>query len=190
MAVFLPMFGSTQDISVVLPTTTIGWMVFAVTKGTVALINLLIFHCFVCQGKLNVKDNEKFIKANELLEKHLKEREPISPKQFLAKEYGIKGTTTFLFSALSVVALTNAILCFDWVAFLSYVLTLIFGIISGIIEMKKVECFWTDGYYAYALNFVSKQCSVDTIIDIPTKQENTVQEEISPNTGITEGDNI
>ena len=150
MLIFLPMLGSTGDLGYNLPQTTIGWIVFVVTKSVVAIINLLIFHCFICQAKLNIKDDPKFIEANEILGKLRREVLPRSPKKFFTKEYGVKGTTTFLFSALSVIALTNAILCFDWIAFLTYVLTLIMGIIFGVLEMKKVELFWTEEYFAYA----------------------------------------
>lgn len=150
MLIFLPMLGSTGELGYNLPQTKIGWIVFVVTKTVVAVINLLIFHCFICQAKLNIKDDPRFIEANTILGKLRREVLPRSPKRFFAKEYGVKGTTTFLFSALSVVALTNAILCFDWIAFLTYVLTLIMGIIFGVLEMKKVEMFWTEEYLAYA----------------------------------------
>ena len=88
---------------------------------------------------------------DEILDKHKRDVKPRSPKQFFTREYGIKGANTFVFSALSVVALTNAILCFDWISFISYLLTLIMGIVWGVLEMKKVETFWIDEYYAYAL---------------------------------------
>ena len=150
MLIFLPMLGSTGDLGYNLPQTKIGWIVFVVTKTVVAVINLLIFHCFICQAKLNIKDDPKFIEANEILGKLQSEVLPRSPRKFFTKEYSVKGTTTFLFSALSVIALTNAILCFDWIAFLTYILTLIMGIIFGVLEMKKVELFWTEEYLAYA----------------------------------------
>lgn len=150
MLIFLPMLGSTGDLGYNLPQTKIGWIVFVVTKTVVAIINLLIFHCFICQAKLNIKDDPKFLEANEILGKLRREVLPRSPRKFFTKEYGVKGTTTFLFSALSVIALTNAILCFDWIAFLTYILTLLMGIIFGVLEMKKVELFWTEEYLAYA----------------------------------------
>ena len=136
MLIFLPMIGSTQDIGYNLPNTKIGWVVFIVTKSVVAVINVLIFHCFICQAKVNVKDDPNYVEANEILGKLKKEVKPRSPKQFFAKEYSVKGTTTFIFSALSVVALTNAILTFDAIAFISYLLTLIMGTVFGIIERK------------------------------------------------------
>ena len=109
MLIFLPMLGSTGDLGYNLPQTTMGWIVFVVTKTVVAIINLLIFHCFICQAKLNIKDDPKFIEANEILGKLRREVLPRSPSKFFAKEYGVKGTTTFLFSALSRLSSTTMI---------------------------------------------------------------------------------
>ena len=190
MLIFLPMIGSTQDIGYNLPNTKIGWIVFIVTKSVVAVINVLIFHCFICQAKVNVKDDPNYVEANEILGKLKKEVKPRSPKQFFTKEYSVKGTTTFIFSALSVVALTNAILTFDAIAFISYLLTLIMGTVFGIIEMKKVELFWTEEYHEYALNFASEAVKYEVLSTIPDNTENALHKEISPDTGITEGDNI
>lgn len=39
---------------------------------------------------------------------------------------------------------------FDWISFLTYLLTLIMGVIFGVLEMKTVEAFWTEEYYEYA----------------------------------------
>lgn len=150
MLIFLPMIGSTQDIGYNVPNTTAGWIVFIITKTIVAVVNVLIFHCFICQAKINIKDNEKFKKANEILEKTKREIKPRSPRRFFAAQYGKKGTSVVLFSILSVFALTNAILMFDWISFLTYLLTLIMGVIFGVLEMKTVEAFWTEEYYEYA----------------------------------------
>ena len=162
MLVFLPMIGSEGDIGYNLPRPPTGWIVFVVSKTCVAIINVLIFHCFICQAKLNVSDNEKFKKANEILDKHKRDIKPRSPRKFFGKEYGIKGANTFVFSALSVVALTNAILTFDWISFISYLLTLIMGLVWGVLEMKKVESYWTEEYYAYA-KLVEKECTTNDL---------------------------
>ena len=34
---------------------------------------------------------------------------------------------------------------------LSYVFTLIMGVVFGVIEMKKVEDYWTNEFYDYAI---------------------------------------
>ena len=86
MLVFLPMIGSVGDIGYNLPSTTTGWIVFIISKTCVAVINVLIFHCFICQAKLNVQDNEKFKKANEIIGKCKREVKARSHKQIFTKE--------------------------------------------------------------------------------------------------------
>ena len=60
---FLPALGSSVGIGLALPTTTAGWIVYIVTKVIIAVINVLIFHCFRLQGKLNVEKHEDYLKA-------------------------------------------------------------------------------------------------------------------------------
>ena len=60
---------------------------------------------------------------------------------------------------MSVVALGQAILTFDWVAMLAYIFTIALGLIFGIMQMKKAEAYWTGEFYEYALK---KQQEQDT----------------------------
>lgn len=157
---FLPMVGSTIGLDWKLPDTTAGWVVWAVSRLIIATINVLIFHSFMEQAKLNVKDNAHYIEAREILYKNKKkEHEPQSPQKWQALQYGKKGTTIFISSALSVVALGQAILTFDWVAMLAYIFTIALGVIFGIMQMKKAEAYWTGEFYEYALK---KQQEQDT----------------------------
>ena len=55
---FLPMVGSTIGLEWNLPDTTVGWIVWAVTRLVISIINVLLFYSFMEQAKLNVKDNE------------------------------------------------------------------------------------------------------------------------------------
>lgn len=149
---FLPMIGSDAELGWNFPTTTSGWIVWSVTKVLVATVNMLLFFCFMSQGKINVKDDEFYKKANEILRKHRKkEAIPRSPSKWQSQQYSRKGVLIFLTSALAVIALTPAILKFDWIACLTYLFTIIMGIIFGIIQMKSAEAYWTDEYYMYAL---------------------------------------
>ena len=157
---FLPMVGSTIGLEWKLPDTTAGWIVWAVSRLIIATINVLIFYSFMEQAKLNVKDNAHYIEAHEILCKtKKKEHEPQSPQKWQALQYGKKGTTIFISSALSVVALGQAILTFDWTAMLAFIFTIALGVIFGIMQMKKAEAYWTDEFYEYALK---KQQEQDT----------------------------
>ena len=157
---FLPMVGSTMGLDWKLPDTTAGWVVWAVSRLIIATINVLIFHSFMEQAKLNVKDNAHYIEAREILYRNKKkEHEPQSPQKWQALQYGKKGTTIFISSAMSVVALGQAILTFDWVAMLAYIFTIALGLIFGIMQMKKAEAYWTGEFYEYALKKQQEQDS-------------------------------
>lgn len=81
---------------------------------------------------------------------------PQSPKQFYRKEYGVKGTTIFITSVLSAIALSQAILTFDIPTFLTYLFTIIAGIIAGILEMQKCYEWNTINLLEYAIYYQKK----------------------------------
>lgn len=148
---FLPMLGGTVGLGWNLPNTAAGWIVWAVMKVIVATLNLLIFYSFMQQGKLNVKDHPNFVKAQQILQKlHVKNEMPRSPKKWNGQQYGKKGVTIFFSTALATIALTQAILSFNWVEMLTYLFTIIMGIIFGILQMKNAEDYWKEEYLRYA----------------------------------------
>lgn len=155
---FLPMIGSEAGLEWQLPTTVAGWTVYVITKLMVATINILIFHCFVQQAKVNCRDNKNYKEATELLmSTQKKEYEPRSPHKYLNGIYGKKGTTIFITSVLSVVGLTQAVLTFDWVSMLTYLFTIIVGVIFGILVMNSTEEYWCNEYLAYAKMIVKRE---------------------------------
>lgn len=155
--VFLPMVGSEVGMNWNLPTTTAGWIVWIITKIIVSVINVLLFHCFMCQAKINVKDNEKYQKALEMLYVIAPEvYEPLSPRDWTRREYRTKAITIFATTAFSSIALTQAVLSFDYIAMLTYLFTIIMGIVFGVIQMKKAEEYWTQEFYDYAVKFTTK----------------------------------
>lgn len=150
--IFLPMIGSTVGLGWNIPDTTVGWIVWVGSKIIVSTLNVLIFHCFMCQAKINIKDNENYKKAREILtDVKLKEIKPRSPGKWKAEQYGKKGATIFITSSLAVVALTQAVLTFDYISMLTYLFTIIMGLIFGILQMKTAEEYWTREYLEYAL---------------------------------------
>ena len=150
--VFLPMIGSTVGLGWNVPDTVVGWIVWVGSKLIVSTLNVLIFHCFMCQAKINVKDNENYIKARGILtDVNLKEIKPRSPGKWNIEQYGKKGVTIFITSSLAVVALTQAVLTFDYISMLTYLFTIIMGLIFGVLQMKTAEEYWTREYLEYAL---------------------------------------
>lgn len=151
------MVGSEVGLNWNLPSTTVGWIVYIVTKLIVAVINVLIFHCFMEQAKLNIADNENYKKANEMLYAIAPDvYDPRSPHLFNKQEYGKKGIFIFVTTLLSAFALTQAVLSFDYVSMLTYLFTIIMGLVFGIIQMKKAEVYWTQEYYDFAVKFVKQ----------------------------------
>lgn len=154
---FTPSANTDLGISAIFPHSVIGWAIYVCTKVFVAVVNLLLFHCFVKQAKLNIKDNEKYIAACKIYEMyHPKEYNPRGPKQYFGQLYRKKGIMIFLTSMLSAVVLTNAILSFDMTAFITYSMTIAMGIIFGILKMKEVETYWTGEFYDAAMLLQNK----------------------------------
>lgn len=156
--VFLPMLGSTIGLGWNIPNTVVGWIVWVTTKVIVATLNVLIFHSFMQQAKINVKNDPKFIEAKEILGKiKIKKYVPRSPQKWNSQQYGKKGTMIFISTALATVALTQAILSFDYVSMLTYLFTIIMGLIFGVLQMKSAEDYWTNEFWKYAKMIENKE---------------------------------
>lgn len=165
--VFIPMLSSELGVEWVLPNTTVGWSIFVLTKLIIAIVNMLLFYFFMEQAKINVKDDPYYLAANDILRKHreFKNLKPRSPRKWNTSQYLTKGTLIFITSILSAVGLSQAVLTFDLVSFLTYTFTIIMGIVFGVMQMKKAENYWTKEYYQFALD-VEKEHN-----DIKEKEE-------------------
>lgn len=147
-----PFLHSDLSAGLLFPTTTAGWFLFWFEKISMTCINLVIFTSFKKQGKINVKDDERFIQAQMLMDKvRSKKYKPLSPGQYQARSYGKKGTTLVISTMASLVAITNMLLKFDYIALISYGITLVMAVIFGIFAMKSDEVYWTTDYYYWAL---------------------------------------
>lgn len=148
---FLPMIGSDIGLAWNLPDTQIGWIVWVTIKTIVAVLNVLIFHCFMMQAKLNIKNDPKYVEALDTLKlAKQKDYTPRSPSSWNRQQYGSKGVIIFITTALSTVALTQAMLTFDWMSMLTYLFTIIMGIIFGVMQMETAEEYWTNEFWQYA----------------------------------------
>lgn len=157
--VFLPMLSSEVGMEWAFPASPRGWIVWIVCRLIIATINVVIFYSFIEQGKTNVRDEEKYKKANEIL---AKTREahidiPRSPNKWRGQIIIRKSSSIFFFSMLSLIAFSQALLAYDWATFLGYIFTIVCGIIFGILNMKKTELYWTDEYLEYALMIQNKE---------------------------------
>ena len=146
---FLPMLGSSVGIGLALPTTVAGWIVYILTKVCIVVINVLTLDQFIKQAKVNVKDNPRFIEADHYfnLNKLEEEEELLPPSRYISRIYRKRMTTVTISTILGVFGLTQAILSFDWVSMLTYLFTIVSGLVYGWITMNDVENYWTDTYY-------------------------------------------
>ena len=150
---FVPMFGSKIGMAFILPTTAAGWFVWITTRLLQTSLSMLIFQCFVLQAKVNVKDNPQYQEALRLLRivnkgNYLK---PRSPQEYFREVYGRKGVALGIGTCVASIGLTQAILVFDWITMLTYLLTTMFAIFWGILQMDSTEIFWVEEFYEYAL---------------------------------------
>lgn len=178
---FLPMIGSDIGLDWNLPDTQIGWIVWVTVKTIVAVLNVLIFHCFMMQAKLNIKNDPKYVEALDVLKlTKQKDYTPRSPSLWNRQQYGQKGVTLFITTALSTVALTQAMLTFDWMSMLTYLFTIIMGIMCGVMQMETAEDYWTNEFWQYAQQVkqdLAKQESVNQQTDDPENNTiNTIKE--------------
>ena len=148
---FLPMIGSTLGAEFHFPETKWELALFITVRACASIVNVLIFHSFICQSKVNVKNEPKYKEAREILiTTKKKNRKPRSLTRFNVEEYGKKGTSLLIGTFFGTLVLTEAIINFSLVNFLTYVFTTTMAIVFGILEMKKYEEYYVTEYWEYA----------------------------------------
>lgn len=157
--VVIPLLGTSNvDIATAFPDSTLGWLLYIGERILVIIMNLLIFDSFIKQAKINVKDDEYFKKANELLAKNKpKEYRPKSEKTFLTDIYLKKGTSLVLTSLMSLFVIGSAIINYDYMILLATAFSVISCIVFGILTMKKVEIYYIGEYYDYAMTLKQEE---------------------------------
>ena len=154
----IPCFGSTVGMEWNFPNSVVGWIVFITSKLTVAIVNILIFHGFIKQSRINIRDNSNYLEAMKILnDVGRKTYTPRSLAEINKKEYGHKMITIFISSMFSAFSFSQAILTFDITSLISYSITVLFGIIFGLLEMKKYEDYYTHEFVDYAKYIQEKQ---------------------------------
>ena len=161
----LPMMGAEVGLSLELPNTVAGWIVWTVSSMTSSALNVLMYHAFIKQGKLNIKDDHSYIAANKLLlENNFAQTERArSPHEYHRSLYRSKGTSIFFFTLLGTISFSHAILTFDPVKFIAQLLTLLMGLVCGLFQMKGVEEFWTVEYPEYAKQIVKERKMTENV---------------------------
>lgn len=155
----VPMLGSEAGLAWNIPNTVVGWVVWIISNIAASVLNVLMFHSFIKQGKVNILEDPAYIEACNLLQSNkIAEADvPLSPKEWHAKQYKSKGISLFISTLLGTIGLGQAILTFDGAKFLSQVIVLLMGLVFGVMQMKSTEEYWTVEFLAYAKQKVKEK---------------------------------
>lgn len=149
--VFLPMLTSDIHTAFNIPKTFAGICVWVITKLCIAGVNIAIFYAFTQQAIVNIKDDLRFIEANKKLQqlKHWSQYKAMAPETFKRKQWITKGITLLITSLASTFVITEAILSFSLIQFLSYLFTIFFGVVFGYLTMRGNEEYWVSEFPLY-----------------------------------------
>ena len=147
-----PLLGTQVGMEANYPTTVVGWIVWSVTKIALCVDNIFIFQAFVDQAELNVQYEPRYIEAREIVRKYrIGKYRPMSPEERRRKMFSKKVIITVLTSLISV-ALTEAILKYNFADLIAYTISMIMAIVFGILSMADHEKYWVEEFYDYAIN--------------------------------------
>lgn len=151
--VVFPILNSTADIRNTFPKDPTGWTMYILIRVLVVMMNMMIFTNFLAQAKLNIKENENYKKANEILGKcRAKEYHPRSPQRYLGQTYAVKGTFLIITTIASLFVIGNAVLNYDYMILIATSFSVIMSIVFGIMTMRRVEVYYVSEYLDFAEN--------------------------------------
>lgn len=152
MGILPPLLGTVAGLGLAFPTTVAGWIVWSILQVANSVANCLMFYAFTKQGKDNVKNHPSYLEAVRLLRvnKIFKIVVLISPQEWEKKGWRQKIIWMFVGTLVGGIALTQAVLAFDVVRFITQLITIIFGLLFGLFQMKKTEEMYSDYYLEYA----------------------------------------
>lgn len=170
---FLPMISSEINVEYTPPQNTDEWMVFFSVRGIIGVLNVIIFYCFTKQAEVNIKDNENYKRANEILNrvKHKHTRKPKSPAMFKAIQWSTKATTLLISSVAATFTLAGILLRFELEQLLVYLFVIFLGVLFGYITMRNHEYYWTHEYYEYALLVEQQEKEKEKQEDVQGQQD-------------------
>lgn len=160
-----------------LPKTPDAWVIYWAVNGGTVFGNLCLFALFKMQAKTNSKNHPDYIKACQLLNK-LNGQEgfiPMSPKQKAIKDWSIKGTIVLITTGLESIVISVLIISFDWVTFISCLVSSVTAVLFGIVQMIKDEIYWTEEYLLYA-EYVTQKLESAKEAEVPVEPEKEVSE--------------
>lgn len=152
-----------QGFDYYIPKSTGGWIIFwAIRIGTV-VGNIAVYGLFKAQAKTNVRYDDSYLKACELLNKLNGEKGfiPMSPKKKAVKDWTTKGVFMVITTAAESIVIGTLIINFDIITFLSCISSSVTAVIFGIVQMVKDEVYWTEEYLLYA-EYITKHMAEES----------------------------
>ena len=156
LAASINMDSDEEIIKTAFPHSKLGWIMWAIFRLMVIIINIMIYVAFVNQGKANVKSEKSVIEAlkrwNDVnvykgkQKSHKRPNLPDTPNKHYAKLYSKKGLIIATMTFASLFSITYMTLNWDLVTFLSITIAIILSIVMGIISMHKEELYWTSDF--------------------------------------------
>lgn len=147
-----PLLGTQVGMEARYPDTVVGWIVWAVIKLALVVDNIFIFQAFVDQAELNVQYEPRYLEAREIVRKYrIGKYTPMSPEERRKKMFSKKVIITVLTSLISI-ALTEAILKYNFADLIAYSISMLMAIIFGVLSMADQEKYWVEEFYDYAIN--------------------------------------
>ena len=152
-----PLLGTSVGMEANYPNTVAGWIVWSVIKIALCVDNVFIFQAFVDQAELNVQYEPRYIEAREIVRKYrIGKYNPMSPEERRKKMFSKKIIITVLTSLISV-ALTEAILKYNFADLIAYTISMLMAVVFGILSMADQEKYWIEEFYDYAITIKEEE---------------------------------
>ena len=152
-----PLLGTSVGMEANYPNTVAGWIVWSVIKIALCVDNVFIFQAFVDQAELNVQYEPRYIEARDIVRKYrIGKYNPMSPEERRKKMFSKKIIITVLTSLISV-ALTEAILKYNFADLIAYTISMLMAVVFGILSMADQEKYWIEEFYDYAITIKEEE---------------------------------
>ena len=149
------------DVGMFFPKDAEGWILWGITNGGTSIGNVSLLVLFKMQAKRNVRDNENFKKANEILNKLAREKSvliPRSPGKMNLQDYSSKVIPIVISTVSSFLVLTSVVVNFSVITLISTIVSATITLSTSWATMLKNEEYWTEEYLLYA-EMVEKKLS-------------------------------
>lgn len=145
--VFLPMLDTDGNMGFTKPTSSMGWVAYIVIRCMVGVIVFMIFISFDEQGRVNILNDERYLKAyNRLYSVRNKKYIPMSPLHYKTTTRGVKGLTLSISMIATAFIVVEVALTYNYSVLLAYGITIFMSLITGIFQMNKASTYWTEEF--------------------------------------------